>query len=252
MRREEESVEEQLLTLSPNEKDKLENLLKQIQPDEHKRKLVGSSLQAYMAQESLSFKNFSRENKLLLVSTLYRLGVQVSKDTVYPRTHYNPKTKKNALVIQDNYLFLQKLVLEHTGANNLVVDVIFNSEFPHLTDVKIDENFNKTKYLTIDQIDYDQKFADVHSVIIGVSGNKIKHNTFKVFSKQYLLDRAVEGLKKGMIWRGYDGIDAGILNHNRLEMLKKTAIRAFVKERYGGALELIRSIEVSEAKLLAL
>lgn len=243
----------QQLEIAQEKKDKLEEVLVQIQPDASKRKLVGSSLNAFMAQEKIKFSQVSDENKLLLVTTLFRIGIQISKDTIYPRMHqiYNAKTKKseNVLIIQDNYLFLQKLILEHTKADNLIVDIIYNKEFDHLAGIKIDNNFNKTSVLTIDQIDYDQKFEDIHSVFIGVTGKNITNNTFRIYSKQALLDRAGDAKQKGMIWKGHPTIDKGTLNHNKLEMIKKTAIRAFVKERYGSALELIRTIDIAQNRL---
>lgn len=251
----EKTAEELALEQAAVEKQKYQQFLIDMQPDETKRKLVTNSLNAFMQQENLSFKKVTKENQILLLSALLNIGTHISKDTVYPRMHsvYDRKARqeKQIMIIQDNYLFLQQKILEFTGADNLVVDIIFNDEIQFLT-TTIDNKFNKLSHIPFDKLNTTNDFDDVQAVVIGLTGKKIKNNTFKMYTKQALIDRAGDAYERGMIWSGHSKIKSGSLNHNKLEMLKKTAIRAFVKERYGGALEIIRKIDIAQSKLLDL
>lgn len=237
------------------ERDKYQQFVNDMQPDENKRKLVMQSLNAFMTQECLSFSDVTKENKILLLSAVLKIGIGISKDTIYPRMHkvYDRKlkTEKQVMVIQDNYLFLQQKILEFTKADNLVVDIIFNDEIQFLTNT-IDSKFNKLAYIPFDKLNTSNDFDAVHAVVIGLTGKRIKNNTFKMYTKQALIDRAGDAYERGRIWKGHAKLATGTYNHNKLEMLKKTAIRAFVKERYGGALEIIRSIDIAQSRLLDL
>lgn len=223
-----------------SEKDRYQQFLRTIQPDEQKRKLVISSLDAFMSENSLSFNKITKANKILLVATVLRIGVQISRETVYPRMHDIGKSQ--IMIIQDNYLYLQKIILQHTGADNLVCDIIYNNEVEYLSGT-VDNTFNKLDYVPIQHLNTTQQFEDVALIIIGLSGKNIVHNTFKTYTKAQLIERAGRAYSTGMIWKSG--------NHNRLEMLKKTAIRAFVKERYGGALEIIRTIDIGYSNLIS-
>lgn len=237
------------------EKQKYQQFLIDMQPDENKRKLVMNSLNAFMQQENLSFSKVTKENKILLLSAVLKIGTHISRDTVYPRMHsiYDRKARqeKQVMILQDNYLFLQQKILEFTKADNLVVDIIFKDEVEFLKGT-INKQFNKLQYIPFDKLNTTNDFDDIYAVVIGLTGQEIKTNTFKMYTKQALIDRAGEAYERGMIWSGHSKIKTGSLNHNKLEMLKKTAIRAFVKERFGGALEIIRKIDIAQSKLLDL
>ncbi len=236
------------------DKEKYQQFLMDMQPDANKRKLVTSSLNAFMLQEKLSFNDVTKENQILLLSAVLTIGVHISKDTVYPRMHnvyQRGGGYKQVMILQDNYLFLQQKIIEFTGADNLVVDLIFKDEAEFLTGT-INNRFNKLEHIPFDKLNTTNDFDDVQAVVIGLTGKKIRNNTFKMYPKQALIDRAGDAYNKGMIWSSHSRLTAGSFNHNRLEMLKKTAIRAFAKERYGGALEIIRKIDIAQSRLLDL
>lgn len=233
--------------LSPAEKKQQDNtryILETLEPDEAKRSKILSSLHLFLSQEGIKITDFEPANQSMLMASLLRIGVPVSKETVYPRVH-SMRGGGQVLIIQDNYLFLQQLILQHLGAEALIVDVIYKKELEYLKANQIHSFAGKSNVIPIYELDSTCNFDGIEFLQIAVLF-KDKEPQFKtVYSKTQLLNRLGNALRSSMIWGGR-GVDANFHNHSKIEMLKKTAIRAFAKERFGGALEVIRTIDIEQ------
>lgn len=237
-----------------------ENFLKASQPNDKIRELVRTSLNTFCTREKIDLSLLSKSTQMAAIAGFLRIGIAVSKDTVYPVIRGSAGNK--TVMIQDNYLFLQRLILNYTGATHLVIDLIYKDEFKFVENITITRNFNKNEVIPLKDQTKNTTLDNVHSVIIGVAGGKVTENTFKVYSRGFLLDRVGSVLFTNREW-GFSskmhkgtGVrserEEGHKNHKQIEMLKKTAIRAFAKERYGSALELIRTIDIEQSELLKL
>lgn len=236
--------------LSPSEKKKTDSMrysLETLEPNEPKRNKILCSLQLFMQQEGISFAKYSKENQSALMAAVLRIGVPISKDTVYPRAHYI--NGKQVLIIQDNYLFLQNMVLQHLGAQALIIDVVYNKELVYLKEQGIKDFIGKDTVIPLYELDKECNFEDIAFIQLAVTFKDKTPEYKTVYSKEKLMKRLGTTTRGGMIWGG-KGLDINFHDHAKTEMLKKTAIRAFAKERFGGALDVIRTIDIEQFKML--
>lgn len=235
-------------------KEARNRFIEAIQPDPVKRKRILASLHYFMKNEGLKLESFSDENQSLLISGLMRIGIEVSKDTVYPRIHDisikdrdGNYTKKQILIIQDNYLFLQQLLLQHLKAKALVIDVIFEQEYQYLVENKIGTFVGKDSVLPIYAVDEEGKAENIKFIQISVAFDHDKFGYTTLYSMDRINNRIGLRGRSGMIFKNTK--DTKFHNHCVIEMYKKHVIRAFAKEKFGSALNVIRAIDIAQVEL---
>lgn len=246
------AVESSWEGLPANEKKKQDStryILEAIEPDTAKRQKILSSLRLFLKQEGIEISDYSKGNQAMLMASLLRIGIPVSKETVYPRAHFI-KGRGQVLIIQDNYLFLQQLILQHLKAEALIVDVIYKKELEYLKTNNISTFVGKDTVIPIYELDNECNFDDIAFIQLAIVFKDKEPQLKTAYSKTQLMNRLGNAAKSGMIWGG-KGVDENFHNHSKIEMLKKTAIRAFAKERFGGALEVIRTIDIEQFNQLS-
>ena len=217
-----------------------EELLEKLQPDPQKRQLVCESYNIFVNDNQDDMKLVSENNKKQIFMTLMQLGLPLSKDTIY--LHIQKFGTNYTLTIQDNYLFLQKMVMDYVDAQGMTVNVVYNKELEYLKANNIGTFDIKEDVIPIYELESNCIANNVAFIQMSLVFKNGEHRYRTVFSKDKLIERAGNAVHRGM-WKSNS-------NHVKIELLKKTAIRAFVKEKFGGALEIIRSIDIAEQQIL--
>lgn len=217
-----------------------EELLEKLQPDPQKRQMICEAYNIFLEDNREKMSKVKDGNKKQVFMMLMQLGMPLSKDTIY--LHIQTFGGKHTLTIQDNYLFLQKMVMDYVGAQGMTVGVIYNKELEYLQTNNIGTFDVKEDVIPIYELESDCLAENVAFIQMSLVFKNGEHRYKTVFSKAKLIERAGNATKVGL-WDSRS-------HHVRIELLKKTAIRAFVKEKFGGALEIIRSIDIAEQQIL--